>query len=286
MYIIYALAAALFSGLTSVFAKSGINKESSLLATFIRTIVITLFLFVVVLFKGNLNDVFSLDKKTILFLILSGISNTLLWICYFKALDLGTVSKVTPIDKTSIILTLILSSIFLHEKITIIKVLSIIFILIGTLLTIKSKKEDSEDNKWILYAFLTAVFTSTTTVISKIGIESTNTNLITFLRTIVVLILLTIITISKKKFKDIKKLNKKNYLFIILSGISTSLSWLFYFASLSLGEASVVFPIEKLSLVVSILVSTIFLKEKLNKKQILGIIIIVIGTSLLIFKNI
>lgn len=286
MYITYALVAALFSGLTSVFAKSGINKESSLLATFIRTIVITLFLFVVVLLKDNLNVIFSLDKKTIIFLILSGISNTLLWICYFKALDLGTVSKVTPIDKTSIILTLVLSSIFLHEKITIIKVLSIIFILTGTLLTLKRENEDSKDNKWILYAVLTAVFTSTTTVISKVGIESTNTSLTTFLRTIIVFILLTAITLFKKKFKDIKKLNKRNYLFITLSGISTSLSWLFYFLSLSLGEASIVFTIEKLSLVVSILASTIFLKEKLNKKQILGIIIIVIGTSLLIFKNI
>ena len=283
MYIIYALAAALFSGLTSVFAKSGINKESSLLATFIRTVVITLFLFVVVLINNNLNEIFSLNKKTILFLVLSGISNTLLWICYFKALDLGTVSKVTPIDKTSIILTLILSSIFLNEKITIIKVLSIIFILVGTLLTIRKNDEESKDNKWILYAVLTAIFTSTTTVISKVGIENTNTNLTTFLRTIIVLILLTIITLFKKKFKDIKKLNKKNYLFIILSGISTSLSWLFYFKALSLGEASVVFPIEKLSLVVSIVTSTIFLKERLNKRQILGIIIIVIGTSLLFF---
>ena len=283
MYIIYALAAALFSGLTSVFAKSGINKESSLLATFIRTIVITLFLFVVVLINNNLNEIFSLDKKTILFLVLSGISNTLLWICYFKALDLGTVSKVTPIDKTSIILTLILSSIFLNEKITIIKVLSIIFILVGTLLTIRKNDEESKDNKWILYAVLTAIFTSTTTVISKVGIENTNTNLTTFLRTIIVLILLTIITLFKKKFKDIKKLNKNNYLFIILSGISTSLSWLFYFKALSLGEASVVFPIEKLSLVVSIVTSTMFLKERLNKKQIIGIIIIVMGTSLLFF---
>ena len=237
----------------------------------------------ITLFKNNLNDIFSLDKKTILFLVLSGISNTLLWICYFKALDLGTVSKVTPIDKTSIILTLVLSSIFLHEKITIIKVLSIIFILVGTFLTIKKDNKDSKDNKWILYAFLTAVFTSTTTVISKIGIKSTNTSLTTLLRTIIVLILLTIITLFKNKFKDIRKLNKKNFLFIILSGISTSLSWLFYFASLSLGESSVFFPIEKLSLVVSILASTIFLKEKLNKKQILGIIIIVIGTSLLFF---
>lgn len=281
MYIIYALLAALFSGLTSVFAKSGINSKKSLISTYVRTLVITLFLFIVVTLRNDFNDLYLLDKKTIIFLVLSGISNTLLWICYFKALDLGTVSKVTPIDKTSIILTLILSSVFLHEKITIIKVLSIIFILTGTLLTIKREDKDSKDNKWILYAFLTAIFTSTTTVISKIGIENTNTCLTTFLRTIIVLILLTIINLFKNKFKDIKNLDKRNYMFIILSGISTSLSWLFYFTSLSLGEASIVFPIEKLSLVVSIVTSTIFLKEKLNKKQILGIIIIVIGTSLL-----
>lgn len=283
MYIIYALLASVFSGLTSVFAKTGIKNIDSLLATFLRTIVISLFLFLIVIWKENLNDIFLLDKKTILFLILSGISNTLLWICYFKALDLGTVSKVTPVDKTSIVLTLILSSIFLNEKITSIKMISIVLILSGTFLTIKKESKDSKDNKWIIYAILTAVFTSTTTVLSKIGIESTNTTLITFLRTIVVLIILTTITLFKKKYKSIKDIEKRSWLFIILSGLSTSLSWLFYFKALALGEASVVFPIEKLSLVVSILISITFLKEKVNKKQIIGIIIIVIGTSLLFF---
>ncbi len=283
MYIIYALLASVFSGLTSVFAKTGIKNIDSLLATFLRTIVISLFLFLIVIWKENLNDIFLLDTKTILFLILSGISNTLLWICYFKALDLGTVSKVTPVDKTSIVLTLILSSLFLNEKITSIKIISIVLILSGTFLTIKKESKDSKDNKWIIYAILTAVFTSTTTVLSKIGIESTNTTLITFLRTIVVLIILTTITLFKKKYKSIKDIEKRSWLFIILSGLSTSLSWLFYFKALALGEASVVFPIEKLSLVVSILISITFLKEKVNKKQIIGIIIIVIGTSLLFF---
>ena len=283
MYIIYALLASVFSGLTSVFAKTGIKNIDSLLATFLRTIVISLFLFLIVIWKENLNDIFLLDTKTILFLILSGISNTLLWICYFKALDLGTVSKVTPVDKTSRVLTLILSSLFLNEKITSIKIISIVLILSGTFLTIKKESKDSKDNKWIIYAILTAVFTSTTTVLSKIGIESTNTTLITFLRTIVVLIILTTITLFKKKYKSIKDIEKRSWLFIILSGLSTSLSWLFYFKALALGEASVVFPIEKLSLVVSILISITFLKEKVNKKQIIGIIVIVIGTSLLFF---
>lgn len=283
MYIIYALLASVFSGLTSVFAKTGIKNADSLLATFLRTIVISLFLFLIVIWKENLNDIFLLDTKTILFLILSGISNALLWICYFKALDLRTVSKVTPVDKTSIVLTLILSSLFLNEKITTIKIISIVLILSGTFLTIKKESKDSKDNKWIIYAVLTAVFTSTTTVLSKIGIESANTTHITFLRTIVVLIILTLIILFKKKYKSIKDIEKRSWLFIILSGLSTSLSWLFYFKALALGEASIVFPIEKLSLVVSILISIIFLKEKVNKKQIIGIIIIVIGTSLLFF---
>lgn len=283
MYIIYALLASVFSGLTSVFAKTGIKNTDSILATFLRTIVIYLFILLIVIFKENINDIFLLDKKTLLFLILSGISNTLLWICYFKALDLGTVSKVTPVDKTSIVLTLILSSLFLNEKITTIKIISITLILLGTFLTIKKESKDSKENRWILYAILTAVFTSTTTVLSKIGIENTNTTLITFLRTIVVLIILTTITLFKKKYKYIKDIKSRSWLFIILSGLSTSLSWLFYFKALALGEASIVFPIEKLSLVVSILISIIFLKEKVSKKQITGIIIIVIGTSLLFF---
>lgn len=283
MYIIYALLASVFSGLTSVFAKTGIKNTDSILATFLRTIVISLFLLLIVIFKENINNIFLIDKKTLLFLTLSGISNTLLWICYFKALDLGTVSKVTPVDKTSIVLTLILSSLFLNEKITTIKIISIALILLGTFLTIKKESKDSKENRWILYAILTAVFTSTTTVLSKIGIDNTNTTLITFLRTIVVLIILTTITLFKKKYKYIKDIKNRSWLFIILSGLSTSLSWLFYFKALALGEASIVFPIEKLSLVVSILISIIFLKEKVSKKQITGIIIIVIGTSLLFF---
>ncbi len=284
MYIIYALLAALFSGLTSVFAKNGINNIDSLLATFLRTIVISLFIFIILIFNNSLSNITVLSSKTYLFILLSGISNTLLWICYFKALALGDVSKVTPIDKTSIILTLLLSYILLHEPITSIKVVSMILILSGTFISINKTSTDyKESNKWILYAVLTAIFTSTTTILSKIGLDKRYTDTTTFLRTLVVMVILTIIVISKKKYKTIKQITKKNLLFIILSGLTTSLSWLFYFKALSIGEASIVFPIEKLSLVVSIIFSKIFLKEHLSKKQLLGIIIIIIGTSLLMY---
>lgn len=285
MWIIYAVSSSIFSGLTSVLASysSKLNKLDSILLTTIRTLVILILSFIVTIFLGNISDIKNLDMKTIIFLILSGMSTTLLWIFYFKALDTGDVSKVTPIDKTSIVITLILSSIFLKEKITIIKIISIILILIGTILTINKSKEKSKNNKWIIYAILTAIFTSTTTIISKIGLNDINSHLATFIRTIVVFIILIIIIFITKKYKDIKKLDSKSLRFVIYSGITNTLSWLFYFKALQKGETSVVFTIEKLSIVVTILLSVIFLKEKLNKKQILGIIIISSATALLMF---
>lgn len=285
MWIIYALVSAIFSGLTSVLASysSKLNKVDSILITTIRTFIILVLSFIATLIYKTFNEIYNLDIKTIIFLILSGISTTLLWIFYFKALDTGDVSKVTPIDKTSIVITLILSMIFLHEKITIIKVISIIFILIGTLLTVNKKTTNEKDNKWILYSILTAIFTSTTTIISKIGLNDIDSVLATFIRTVIVFIILIFIVIIKKKYVYLKDISKKSLRYVIYSGITNTLSWLFYFASLKDGETSIVFTIEKLSIVVTILLSVIFLKEKLNRKQIIGIIIIVIATSLLMF---
>lgn len=285
MWIIYALVSAIFSGLTSVLASysSKLNKVDSILITTIRTFIILVLSFIATLIYKTFNEIYNLDIKTIIFLILSGISTTLLWIFYFKALDTGDVSKVTPIDKTSIVITLILSMIFLHEKITIIKVISIIFILVGTLLTVNKKTTDEKNNKWILYSILTAIFTSTTTIISKIGLNDIDSVLATFIRTVIVFIILMFIVIIKKKYVYLKDISKKSLRYVIYSGITNTLSWLFYFASLKDGETSIVFTIEKLSIVVTILLSVIFLKEKLNRKQIIGIIIIVIATSLLMF---
>ena len=285
MWIIYALVSAIFSGLTSVLASysSKLNKVDSILITTIRTFIIIVLSFIATLIYKTFNEIYNLDIKTIIFLILSGISTTLLWIFYFKALDTGDVSKVTPIDKTSIVITLILSMIFLHEKITIIKAISIIFILIGTLLTVNKKTTNEKDNKWILYSILTAIFTSTTTIISKIGLNDIDSVLATFIRTVIVFIILIFIVIIKKKYVYLKDISKKSLRYVIYSGITNTLSWLFYFASLKDGETSIVFTIEKLSIVVTILLSVIFLKEKLNRKQIIGIIIIVIATSLLMF---
>lgn len=285
MWIIYALVSSIFSGLTSILASysSKLNKVDSILITTTRTFIILIISFISTIFFGKLSQITTLSLKTIIFLILSGVSTTLLWIFYFKALDTGDVSKVTPIDKTSIVLTLILSMIFLHEKITIIKIISITLILIGTLLMVNKKTTNEKDNKWILYSVLTAIFTSTTTIISKIGLNNIDSVLATFIRTVIVFIILMFIVIFKKKYVYLKDISKKSMKYVIYSGITNTLSWLFYFASLKYGETSIVFTIEKLSIVVTILLSVIFLKEKLNRKQIIGIIIIVIATSLLMF---
>jgi len=236
----------------------------------------------VFIFLGN--GFKNLNIKTIIFIVLSGITTALLWICYFKALSLADVSKVTPIDKLSIVVTLILSSIFLDEKITIIKIISMIFMIIGTFLMVNKNEKNGEDN-WLIYALLTALFTSLATILGKVGIKDINPNLGTMLRTIIILVIIWSVIFIKKEYKDIHKLNKKNILFIVLSGVSTGLSWLFYFMALKKGEASIVFPIEKLSAAVAILISVIFLKEKLDKKGMLGFCMIIGGTLLLIFKR-
>lgn len=278
MWIVYALLAALFSGLTTICAKKGVKNVDSILGTSIRTTVILLISFLTVLLFSSFDKV---NIKTIIFLVLSGVSTTLLWLSYFKALDLGNVNEVTPVDKTSIVLTLILSCIFLNEKITIIKIISSILIISGTFLMV-NKKEHTNDKGWLKYAVLTAVFTSTSAIISKIGLRDIDPNLGNLYRTIFVFIFTWIIVLLKKKQKYIKSINKQSWLYLILSAITTSLSWICYFNALKEGEASIVFPIEKLSVVVSIGMSYILLKEKMTKKSLFGLILIIIGTSILI----
>lgn len=282
MYIFYALLAALTSGITTLFAKKSLNTNSNLV-TFLRTIIIFLFTIVVVfLFKV---EFVKLDFKTLLFLILSGIFTALLWICYFKALSLSSVNKVTPVDKTSIVLTLILSSIFFKERITLYKIVSIVFMLFGTYLMV-GKSDKKKNNKWLFYAILTSIFNSIATIIAKFGIKDVDASYATFIRVLVVLVCIFIYIFIRKDYKDIKNIKKKDYLYISLSGISTSLSWLFYFMALKLGDASLVFPIEKLSAGFAIMFSSIFLKEKMDRKMKIGFVLILISVAILIVNNI
>lgn len=282
MWIIYALLASFFAGITAVFAKMSVSDIDSSFSSSLRTIVILVFFLILVMFKDLFNQINVIDTKTFIFLVLSGISTTLLWIFYFKALKLGNVNNVASIDKTSIVITLLLSSIFLSEKITLVKIISSILIIGGTF--IMNKKDSKEkDNKWLIYAILTAIFTSTTTIFGKIGLEKINTILSTLIRTFIVFILIWLYVLFTKKYKDYKKLKLNDIKYIILSGLTTGLSWLCYYAALQKGEASLVFPIEKLNIVFTVIFSCILLKEKINKKEIVGLSSIVIGTIILIF---
>ena len=289
MWVLFAFASAFFAGVTSILAKIGVKDVDSHVATAIRTIIVLIFSWIMVFIIGSQSTIVNIDGKTFLFLILSGLSTGGSWLCYFKALQLGDVNKVVPIDKSSTILTMILAFIFLNEKITINMVIGMIGIAIGTYLMIK-KKEKSEKivkrKAWLIYALLSALFASLTSILGKVGIENVESNLGTAIRTIVVLVMAWIIVFAAKKQRDIKKIDKRSLIFLILSGVATGASWLCYYKALQDGLASIVVPIDKLSILVTVLFAYIFLKEKLSKKSLLGLILIVVGTLLLLVKAI
>ena len=289
MWVLFAFASAFFAGVTSILAKIGVKDIDSHVATAIRTIIVLIFSWIMVFIIGSQSTIVNIDGKTFLFLILSGLSTGGSWLCYFKALQLGDVNKVVPIDKSSTILTMILAFIFLNEKITINMVIGMIGIAIGTYLMIQKKEKAEKIVKgkaWLIYALLSALFASLTSILGKVGIENVESNLGTAIRTIVVLVMAWIIVFATKKQRDIKKIDKRSLIFLILSGIATGASWLCYYKALQDGLASIVVPIDKLSILVTVLFAYIFLKEKLSKKSLLGLILIVVGTLLLLVKAI
>ena len=289
MWVLFAFASAFFAGVTSILAKIGVKDVDSHVATAIRTIIVLIFSWIMVFIIGSQSTIVNIDGKTFLFLILSGLSTGGSWLCYFKALQLGDVNKVVPIDKSSTILTMILAFIFLNEKITINMVIGMIGIAIGTYLMIQKKEKAEKIVKrkaWLIYALLSALFASLTSILGKVGIENVESNLGTAIRTIVVLVMAWIIVFATKKQRDIKKIDKRSLIFLILSGVATGASWLCYYKALQDGLASIVVPIDKLSILVAVLFAYIFLKEKLSKKSLLGLILIVVGTLLLLVKAI
>lgn len=289
MWVLFAFASAFFAGVTSILAKIGVKDIDSHVATAIRTIIVLIFSWIMVFIIGSQSTIVNIDGKTFLFLILSGLSTGGSWLCYFKALQLGDVNKVVPIDKSSTILTMILAFIFLNEKITINMVIGMIGIAIGTYLMIQKKEKAEKIVKgkaWLIYALLSALFASLTSILGKVGIENVESNLGTAIRTIVVLVMAWIIVFATKKQRDVKKIDKRSLIFLILSGVATGASWLCYYKALQDGLASIVVPIDKLSILVTVLFAYIFLKEKLSKKSLLGLILIIVGTLLLLVKAI
>lgn len=289
MWVLYAFGSAFFAGLTSILAKCGIKKADSNVATAIRTMIVLIFSWIMVFVVGAQGQIMDVSEKTWIFLILSGIATGASWLCYFRALQIGDVNRVVPIDKSSTILTIILAFIFFREEISALKLVCVVLITIGTYMMI-TKKEISQDEQdktkgshgWLFYAVLSAVFASLTSILGKVGIEEINSNLGTAIRTAVVLIMAWIVVFVTGKQHTIKHIEKNELGFICLSGLATGSSWLCYYKALQDGLASVIVPIDKLSIVVTIAFSYIVFKERLTIKSFAGLVLIIAGTLLML----
>ena len=288
MWIMFAFGSAAFAGLTSILAKCGIKKTDSTAATAIRTIAVLAFSWLMVFIVGSQSEITSISLKSWVFLILSGIATGASWLCYFKALSLGDINKVVPIDKSSTVLTIILALIFFGEEITPIKLAAIVLVAVGTFLMIQKREtkassgEKGKSAGWLIYALLSAVFASLTSILGKIGIDNVESNLGTAIRTAVVLLMAWMMVFITNKQSSVKQIDKKELCFILVSGVATGASWLCYYKALQDGPASVVVPIDKLSILVTVAFSYIVFKEKLSVKSLVGLIMIVVGTLMMI----
>ena len=253
MWILFAFGSAFFAGITSVLAKCGIKQTDSNLATATRTVVVLVMAFLMTLVVGSLNTISSITAKSWIFLVLSGLSTGASWLCYFKALQNGDINKVVPVDKSSTVIAMLMAFVFLHEKLTWIKALCMAAVAAGTYLMIEKKDVLQKDNKrvWLFYAVLSALFAAATSILGKIGIDGVESNLGTFIRTCVVLVMAWLVVLVTRSGKNIKYLPLKELIFILLSGLATGASWLCYFKALKDGPASVVIPIDKLSIFLS-----------------------------------
>ena len=285
-WIIAAVFSAVFAGLTSILAKCGIRKTDSDLATALRTIVVLAFSWVMVFIVGSHNTLTQIDIKSLIFLVLSGLATGASWICYFKALSVGDINKVVPIDKSSTVLTVLLAIICFGETSNLyVKLIATVILAVGIFLMVEKKQSEqkNESRSWMIYAVFAAVFAALTSILAKVGISGVESNLGTAIRTGVVLIMAWIIVFAKGKQKGIKQIDKKELLFISLSGLATGASWLCYYYAIQNGIVSVVVPIDKLSILVTVIFSYFVFKEKLSKKALLGLCLMVIGTLLMAF---
>lgn len=286
MWVLYAFASTFFAGITSILAKCGIRKADSNVATAIRTIVVLAFAWGMVFLVGSQNTLPTLTGKSLLYLVLSGLATGASWLCYFKALQLGDVNKVVPVDKSSTVLTILLACFLLKEGITWQKAAGIAAIAVGTYLMIQKKEGTAQGSGkgWFFYAALSAVFASLTAILGKLGIADVESNLGTAIRTGVVLIMAWVVVFATGKAPAIKAVSRSELGFICLSGLATGASWLCYYKALQDGLASIVVPVDKLSILVTIAFSYFVLHERLTKKAALGLALIVAGTLAMLIQ--
>lgn len=284
MWLIMAALSAFFAGVTSILAKCGIKKTDSDVATAIRTVVVLLFSWLMVFIVGSYGQITEIEPKSLLFLILSGFATGASWLCYFKALSMGDVNKVVPIDKSSTVLSVLLAIIcFKETEHLLVKLFGTAMLAIGIFLMVEKKqtKEKDIDRKWIFYAVFSAIFASLTSILAKAGIENIESNLGTALRTVVVLLMAWVVVFIKGKQSQIKDIERKELFFISMSGLATGASWLCYYYAIQNGILSVVVPIDKMSILVTVLFSFLVFHEKLSKKAFAGLCLMVVATLLM-----
>lgn len=283
MWLLYAVGSALFAGLTSILAKCGIRKTDSTVATAIRTIVVLIFAWIMVFVVGSQGTLLDIPVKSLVFLVLSGLATGASWLCYFYALQRGPIDKVVPIDKSSTVMTILLAALLLGESVTMTKGVGVVLIAVGTFLMIEKKGGvQKEAGGWMLAAFGSAIFAALTSILGKVGITAVESNLGTALRTGVVLVMAWVMVFVQGKQGQMRTVPRNELGFICLSGLATGASWLCYYKALQLGPASLVAPIDKLSILVTVLFSYLVFHEKLSKKALAGLAVLVAGTLVML----
>ncbi len=286
MWILFAFASAFFAGITAILAKCGIQKTDSTVATALRTVIVLIFSWIMVFAVGSQTLLPAIDGRTWLFLILSGIATGASWLCYFRALQCGNINKVVPVDKSSVILTILLAAIFLHEQISLPKGIGMVLLGAGTCLMIEKKAvapgQQAAGSRWFFYAAGSAVFASLTAILGKVGIRGVESNLGTAIRTVVVLIMAWLMVFVTGKGRKVASVSRRELGFIALSGLATGASWLCYYRALQEGPASVVVPIDKLSILITILFSYVVFKERLSRRALVGLAAVTAGTLVML----
>ena len=290
MWVVFAFLSALFAGLTTILAKCGIRRTDSTVATAVRTGVVLITAFIMTLIVGSTSGITEISGRSWLFLVLSGLATGASWMCYFRALQLGDVNKVVPIDKSSTVLTMLLAFILFPdtEKLTAVKAVAMVLIAVGTYMMIEKKKQEANgaeaksSNSYLVWALASALFASLTSILGKMGIDGVESNLGTAIRTAVVLLMAWTVVLVTGKAGTVKAIPRRELGFICLSGLATGASWLCFYRALQDGLASVVVPIDKLSILVSIGFSRVVFKERLSRKAAVGLAIIVVGTLMMV----
>ena len=285
MWLLYAAGSAFFAGITSILAKCGIRNTDSTVATAVRTVIVLIFSWIMVLAAGSWDQLGSISGYTLLFLILSGAATGASWLCYFRALQIGDINRVVPVDKSSTVLTILLALIFLGEGVSLPKAAAVLVIAAGIFLMIEKKDakgetaEGSGTYSWFLYAAGSAFFASLTSILGKIGISGVESNLGTAIRTCVVLVMAWLMVAIQKKGGEVQNISRRELGFICLSGVATGASWLCYYRALQDGPASVIAPVDKLSVLITVVFSYFVFGEKLSRRAAAGLALLTVGTA-------